>query len=348
MIQYQGMNSNSGRSVDVDPWAMLFRQGTAHIPAAAVGVQSIDGIVPLDRQFGKWPKKTAPAAVEEVLFGPDAHHTLTYVVLDAAIIQNLPEQLEASGLAHACLYQGRALENWGHVAPWLVQIGPSDDFTRILFTRGSDAGLWDADAALYFRSALDFDAMRNLLRKLGRIKDATRGWVQFRYWAAPYLSRYVQGHDPAATGYVQAFMQIATIITPEPARERIVVCKSLSPVADGAPSGIAADRWPGLADDMARIRYDLFIEQLERRMSQELPAVAEIPEGRRLSGLRRMADQARALGLADEGAVERYCIATMLLGHAPERDPRCHSILGSRLHAADKAKLILDLALARN
>ncbi|WCR18889.1 hypothetical protein [Paracoccus alcaliphilus] len=59
-----------------------------------------------------------------------------------------------------------------------------------------------------------------------------------------------------------------------------------------------------------------------------------------------MTDAARAQGLRDEGAVERYCIATLLMGHAPEHDPRCQQILDAPLHGLDKAKRILDLALA--
>lgn len=92
-----------------------------------------ENIAPLDTQFAADPKRDLPQPLVEPLFGqppPDSGDIAaargdvqrvppmqTYVVLDAARITNLPEMLGVSGLEHACLFKGDALQILGAVAP---------------------------------------------------------------------------------------------------------------------------------------------------------------------------------------------------------------------------------------
>ncbi len=62
---------------------------------------------------------------------------LTYAILDAAKITNLPELLEASPLEHRCLFKGSAYDALKDAAPWVVRLENGNSFTRNLFTRSS-------------------------------------------------------------------------------------------------------------------------------------------------------------------------------------------------------------------
>lgn len=90
-------------------------------PAESVlQIDTIDGAEPLDMQFGVAVLKTVPDALYEPLFGQPADTPLhTYAILDAAKAPNLPELLEASGLAHRCLFKGSAFDELKDVAPWI-------------------------------------------------------------------------------------------------------------------------------------------------------------------------------------------------------------------------------------
>lgn len=126
------MSAVSGTSPQFDPWTDGLAQ---HGDKARLGkltpVEMIEDVVPLDRQFGIWPKRCVPLLIEPVLFGPHMRHGQTFALLDGALIEGLQERLEDSDLPHVCLFQGRALEDWGHVAPWLVELQPQHDLTRI-------------------------------------------------------------------------------------------------------------------------------------------------------------------------------------------------------------------------
>ena len=176
------MSDNSSTSPPFDPWTDgLAHHGDEARPGKPIHVEVIEDVVPLDRQFGIWPKRCVPLMIEPALFGPDMHHDRSFALLDAAMIEGLQERLEGSDLPHVCLFQGKALEDWGHAAPWLVELHPQHDLTRDLFTHDRDGGLWGRNAALYLRSALDLTQLRDFLRKFSRIRDASGRWIQFRF-----------------------------------------------------------------------------------------------------------------------------------------------------------------------
>lgn len=188
---------------DDDPW-MLRESASGSGPTAeptqpAPRVETIEGVEPLDAQLGVFPKKTVPDALQDTLFGqlepteveieaaggdPSAvPPMLTYAILDAAKVKNLPELLADSGLEHRCLFKGNAYNELKDVAPWIVQLEEDNSFTRNLFTR-SDAywHLWDREPGIYVRSRGTLGELWRHFRKFTKLQDEKGKWFYFRFW----------------------------------------------------------------------------------------------------------------------------------------------------------------------
>lgn len=190
-----------------DPW-FFDPDPAAAAPADAPRLHMVrfGRVQPLDRQIGAFPKKTAPDALRDVLFGPrvpgpdpqSAPPIRSFAILDAAKVTNLPELLERSGLDHRCLFKGSAYDDLKNVAPWIVQLQEGESFTRSLFTRSRATWhLWDAEPGIYFRAAASVDDMWRHFRKFTRIQDETGKWFYFRFWEAPWLADVVTVMDRA-------------------------------------------------------------------------------------------------------------------------------------------------------
>jgi Domain of unknown function (DUF4123) len=66
--------------------------------------------------------------------------TAHYALIDASKMANLVHSLEAFHLAHTCLFDGKAYEDYMDVAPYLVDLdsrsAPADDFLWKIFQDG--------------------------------------------------------------------------------------------------------------------------------------------------------------------------------------------------------------------
>jgi len=115
-------------------------------------IEEVEGVEPLNDRFGVDAPMTVPHALHEAMFGQSGLSETgiegelvkvpplqTYAILDAARVPNLPERLEASGLDHRCLFQGKAYDEMKDVAPWVVQLKEGNAFTRNLFVDGDAA-----------------------------------------------------------------------------------------------------------------------------------------------------------------------------------------------------------------
>ena len=189
---------------DFDPW-IQFPAASEQV-GSALHVEVIDGVQPLDDQFGAEFSKAVPDALHEILFGqlkpgdagmakaggnPENVPPLnTYAILDGAKVTNLPELLDTSGLKHRCLFKGQAFEDLKHVAPWIVHLEEDGGFTRNLFTRSNAPWhLWDAEPGIYLRSRGTLDEMWTHFRKFTKVQDASGKWY------------YLRLHDPRAMVY---------------------------------------------------------------------------------------------------------------------------------------------------
>jgi hypothetical protein len=200
-------------------------------------ITDIGPVTPLDAQFGLIQKQNVPPGLRNPLFGQpaDAPYLRTYAILDAAKIANLPLRLETAGLDHACLFQGKALQDLGNAGPWIVSLRDDNSFTRALFTASGTTNppgsLWDQEPGIYIRSALPIDTLRQHFRKFTRIPDDAGKWYLFRFWEAAYLADFLQNSPPSTLAHFFMDGQIAAIYA---IADRAMVCLALG---SGATAG---------------------------------------------------------------------------------------------------------------
>ena len=216
-------------SID-DPWI--------NAPAAAseaeqsgLRVETIEGVAPLDRQFGIHPKKSVPDALHDALFGQPAPTEAeieaaggvaaavpslqTYAILDAAKVVILPELLDANRLEHRCLFKGAAYDELKNVAPWIVRLEEGNHFTRSLFTGPEGInGLWETEPGFYIRSRATLDELWGHFRKFTRVQNPAGKWYYLRFWDKSVLNAARrEGRD---TEFYQKLVNDMTIIWHSP------------------------------------------------------------------------------------------------------------------------------------
>ena len=169
-------------------------------PRPAFEINPVQLVQPLDAQIGADPLLTVPEPLFAAVFGwpgpvPDGPQQppATYAVIDAARITSLPERLEASGLAHDCLFQGQAKQDMGNVAPWIVRLEDNAAFTRHLFTdAGAHWDLYPLEASILIRSHLPLQDLRAHLRKFTRVQNSKGDWMFMRFydprWTLPLMT----------------------------------------------------------------------------------------------------------------------------------------------------------------
>lgn len=239
-----------------DYWVQQY--GTPETPSEPhLSVESIEGVEPLDKQFGVAHPKTVPDALHGPLFGqpepteaeleqaggdPEQVQPMhTYAILDAAKVVGLPELLAASGLDHHCLFKGEAFEELAEVAPWIVRIEDGNSFVRKLFTH-SDAGwhLWDKEPGIYLRSRGSLGEMWRHFRKFTKVKDEQGKWYYFRFWEkpVPYALSIPSG---SGTPVAELFTGVRRVLYPYAKACRVVSVltsgRSLSHVRGNSDAG---------------------------------------------------------------------------------------------------------------
>lgn len=189
---------------DFDPWTQL--PPPDDVVQSTFNLSVIEGVQPLDAQFGLQTPKTVPEALYSTLFGArdipkkatqttDSVPLLnTYAVIDAAKVTNLDECLEASGLEHRCLFKGAAYEGMKDVAPWLVRLEEGSSFTRDLFTcSDSPQHLWKKRPGIFIHSQGSLTEIWEHLRRFTRVQDDAGKWYYFRFWE-PYVLYGLAAH----------------------------------------------------------------------------------------------------------------------------------------------------------
>ncbi|WP_170207230.1 DUF4123 domain-containing protein [Roseinatronobacter monicus] len=319
-------------------------------------VEDLGPVEPLDAQFGVHPKKSAPDALRDALFGQpapsdaereafgqDIPPLATYAVLDATKMPYLlTSLLESSGLRYQSLFQGEAQEELGEHAPYLVELKDGHDFTRRLFT-GPDGigGLWEKELGIFIRSRAGFDALRKHLRKFTRVQDETGKWFYFRFWEGGPLGEYLKEHHEDAKAYVQQFIGTQTFILVS----QLASCAQafsapvpLSTLPDKQRGG-----WPHLLQDFQAIQLKKFKRNLADSLRQSFQPFGELDPDQGQSMLHPIVDHALAFGLDDEEAVENYCKLCLIIGQPPENFEDLRKILKGPQHQIDRTKKALQL-----
>jgi len=180
---------------DTDYWISNTHQSETRSEVPPLFQKVLKDISPL-ADFAVTDPKNIPDALRDTLFEQTdqmAGYLHTYAVLDAAQIVGLKEMLEASGLKHACLFQGKAAEEMRDVAPWLVRLSEENSFTRLLFTDGDATWhMWGKSAYILLRSSATLDEVRTHLRRFTKFEDTSGKWHYFRFYEPRVLHTYLE------------------------------------------------------------------------------------------------------------------------------------------------------------
>ena len=264
----------------------LHEGGARSLEVSDLAVEHIEGVEPLDARFGVGEPLSVPPTLRKALFGQpnviEGRAVLplhTYAVLDAARVPGLPEMLEASGLEHACLFQGDAVEDLRDVAHWLVRLEEDHRFTRGLFTRGEAPWeMWDAEPGVLLRGTVSLDDLRKHLRRFTKVRDRAGRWTYFRFWEGDALAAYLA---TATSDHPESFAflgrpgrpLISTVVTSNRSGEAEVIR------CDAIPDALAEDAGHRLTDvqtrALARAMETRRREEIARAVRDGFPAETE-------------------------------------------------------------------------
>ncbi len=299
--------------VPFDPWTL--RDGPAGPPDADPALSVIGGVVPLDAQFGAWPKRAVPETLAQpVLGGPWLHG---YALVDAARIPDLQARLDGRALRAACLFDGQAAEKAATSAPWLVELGPEDRLTRQIFTRGPDGlALWDSGAFVILRSDLPLAAVRANLRRMTLIQDdaAPDRVLFFRFWD-PLYARYLLSYGSRQMRH--RLLRTGPLLLRGPAPDEVQIWSLPAPPPDDGPR-LAFRLLPEDRHALALARLDDFVGRVLGWLRDAYgPLPAGIDERRFVLEIALHARD--RLGLETERCVSDYAAASWLLRMPAER-----------------------------
>jgi hypothetical protein len=111
-----------------------------------------------------------------------------YALLDAARDPAIHHGLQGFAATEeiACLYQGAAAEDLGHVAPWLVRLGPRTDVFDWIWDKG-----WGDSWGVFIWSTATVDDLRAHFRKLTRVRTEDGKVLLFRFYDPRVLSTFL-------------------------------------------------------------------------------------------------------------------------------------------------------------
>ncbi|WP_317385521.1 DUF4123 domain-containing protein [Tritonibacter scottomollicae] len=150
-----------------------------------------------------------------------------FLVLDATCLPGLPERLEAEGVPYSSLFQGQTAHELRDVAPYLVQVSPSDRLLRD-FTDPTDnpRAIWPKRPGLLIACELELTALRKHLRRFLRVEIGDQAFF-FRFWEAGSARAYFAALTepnrrkrwflPREAGQIDAFL------IPDPDRDGLCV-----------------------------------------------------------------------------------------------------------------------------
>lgn len=342
---------------DDDPWQNLTNEvdGEFHDERDALRIETIEGVGPLDDQFGVHPPKTVPDALREVLFGQsepseaeiDRYSSAetvppmqTYSILDAAKVFGMPEMLGASGLEHRCLFKGDAYDDMKDVAPWIVRLEDGNDFTQKLFTEGKPPWLmWDKEPGVYIRSRATLDTLWKHFRKFTRVQDENGKWFYMRFWE-PHAIKSSAESDTAPFSSKDIYCvvaitdDVATIVYPQSPSDK-----------SGPPILTATDRVRH--DDSVTVRY---AGQLSKELFTATPGqmhrLGLSDAGPIRSVILELSKTLSVVGISRAADVARISVLSLFYGTHFLRDPRITPIaiatLGDKSHSASIRVLNFD------
>lgn len=323
------MNAN-----DVDSYWDPLSESAPTSSAPACRIHAIDGVVPLDVQFGVGKPKVVPDALREPLFGQlNATPLHTYAILDAGKIPNLPELLDTSGLAHRCLFKGDAFDTLKNVAPWIVQLEKDATFTRNLFTQ-SDAPwhVWDTEPGIYVRSAADFDAVWQHFRKFTMVQNEDGKWFYFRFWEPDGFTESVAHANVAGMFRSGEDLTIAAAYAPTQRRTFAVI--PTDKADDGSTRFILNANHRAVLDQRIETRFtENFATTLQKAAPHHLAMLGVTDHGAVASLVATIVGYVKPLGFTKGSDIAKLASCAVFYGTFFLSDPRVTQV--SQHHLRD-------------
>jgi len=302
-------------------------------------IEEIEGVEPLDSQFGVHPPKTVPDALYEPLFGqpdptpaevanyggadkvPPLH---TYAILDAAKVVNFVEMLEASGLEYRCLFKGDAAEEMRDVAPYVVRLEEDVDFTRNLFSHDPEQEvpwfMWDREPGIYVRSRGSLEEMWRHFRKFTKVQDEDGKWFYFRFWEPRVLLTLITLRRPDHT-ITSLLMGIRnscaslTVFAPNLASSNVIrVMVEADVMGTVVPlRPIVTSHDVSLLKDV-KLQRD--IDELDRRIANKLSAhLPHLSSKDRRQVIESAIQKFMGFGFRQKKYLLQFCVWSLFFGH---------------------------------
>lgn len=304
------MNTN----IDSDDYWTLQQVEPPAPSTTFLAVQTIEGIEPLDEQFGVTVPKTIPDALSHAFFGEDEAKSPfdqnpaplhTYAILDAAKVTGLPELLEASELEHRCLFKGEAFDALKDVAPWVVKMEEASSFTRNVFTL-SDASwhMWAKEPGIYIRSRGTLNDIWAHFRKLTRVRDEQGNWFYFRFWEAGVSALFFGGNPNSVQETGAKFGDAVIRIMCHSKKGCLTVIEpsaSHLPIVSGLPANFLACYLPIFEQH----RWGQFVDRFAPKMVETLISLNQMMSE---EDIRKLCDQARAEDFHFEDEIEEFIL----------------------------------------
>lgn len=317
--------------------APVMREGLPTLPEKRFRLTVIDGVMPLAASTFPLPESFVPTPLAPFMQSEDSH---LYAVLDGARVFGLRESLESASLDHCCLYEQDA--GLDDVAPWLVSVQLDSPFCRSLFLDGdAPIALWSREPGIFLRSRMTLSQLRSKLRKFTRVTDETGRRRLLRFWDPRVIGRYAALHHPEAFPHITGLLSGLELLACDIRRGRALHVA-------GVPEHVhpQAGPWPYLAHDMEQVRRSIFREDLELRLIRRVPAVGALEDKIRKNMIIDLEARSHYLGLHADKSVERYCLASLMLGGPAEDDKCLQPIFLRPCHELDKSRILLETARA--
>lgn len=100
-----------------------------------------------------------------------------FVVLDGASVPGLLQELADLEPEHECLYRGELTPDLAEVAPYLIHLPPTAQFTEWVLEQG-----WGKHWGVFAESKADLRTLRQHFRKLLTVYDPNAKPMLFRYY----------------------------------------------------------------------------------------------------------------------------------------------------------------------
>ncbi|MDO5604682.1 MAG: DUF4123 domain-containing protein [Paracoccus sp. (in: a-proteobacteria)] len=260
----------------------------------------IEGISPMRPELGHSPSVVSDQ-LRDVLFGCGKDGS--FAVLDAASLDGLPELLSASELECECLFRGKAAEELGAVAPWLVRLEPENMLTRRLFTLGpAPWHLWGKISGSYLRFDGSCRDLAAHLRRFTRLPDQDGKWYYFRYWDPAVMAVILNNPTESLSGRFLEPLSAVTALFANRSTALHLRRRNKCDEHGHMPIRLTPE-FQALLAAASESRFD---DKLRRHLARHDPSFSRLPDDEQIVKVKQAVTAAEFYDIRIEAAVARF------------------------------------------